>query len=118
MEKIVTTDNEAELVALKSLFEAEGIQYFVHNDNFGTILTGPQIPSYNTKTILVPSEFATRAREIVEDFRGGAPPERPAPRFSDRVRMVLETVVFSWFVPGRRWRGSRRQGGDDAKKTD
>jgi len=115
MEKITTPKNEAELVTLKSLFEAEGIQYFVHNDNFGTILTGPQIDYYNAKTILAPTEFSDRAREIVEEFRGLTPPRETRTRFADRLRMVFETVVFSWFVPGRRWgrsRGSGRDGGN------
>ena len=101
--------NEAELITLRSLLEAEGIQYFVHNDNFGTMLVGPLISLYNSKAIMVPDQFAGRAREIVAELRR---PEvttvEATPGFLDRVRMVFEAVVFSWFVPGRRWRRSRQ----------
>ena len=47
MEKIVNPENEAELALFKSLFEAEGIRYFVHNENFGSILIGPKMSNYN-----------------------------------------------------------------------
>jgi len=115
MIKIATPMNEAELITLRSLLEAEGIQYFVHNDNFGTMLVGPLISLYNAKAIMVPDEFAGRAREIVAELRR---PEatniESTPGFLDRVRMVFEAVVFSWFVPGRRWRRSKQPGRDPA----
>ena len=117
MEKIASPRNEAELITLMSLLEAEGIQYFVHNDNFGTMLVGPLISLYNSKAIMVPESLADRAREIVAELRR---PEIVAsestPGFLYRVRMVFEAVVFSWFVPGRRWKRSKRSGGNLAGK--
>ncbi len=107
MEKIVNPMNEAELALFKSLFEAEGIRYFVHNENFGSILIGPQISNYNVKTIFVPAEFADQAREIVTDFRQSEVVAESKPNKPDRFRLVVETVVFGWFMPGRR-RGKSR----------
>jgi hypothetical protein len=106
METIAKPRNEAELVLLKSLFEAEDIQYFVQNDNFGSILVGPQIAYYNEKAIMVPPEFADRAREIVADLRRQDVPVESKTGLLDRLRMIVETLVFSWFVPGRRRRKS------------
>ena len=101
MEKIFDPQNEAELAVVKSLFEAEGIQYFVQNDNFGSILVGPQISNYNVKTILVPGEYADRARDIVAELRKRDTRIESTTTFADRLRMIFETAIFSWFVPGR-----------------
>ncbi len=112
MEKIFNPENEAELALIKSLFDAEGIYYFVQNDNFGSILVGPQISNYNVKTVLVPDDSANRAREIVAELRQHDVVVDSKMRLPDRLRMVLETAVFSWFVPGRRWGKSRKSSGD------
>lgn len=115
MEKIAIPRNEAELITLRSLFEAEDIQYFVHNDNFGTMLVGPLISQYNAKAVMVPVEFAGRAREIVAELRRSeATTAESKPGFMDRVRMVFEAAVFSWFVPGRRWKRPTHSGHDPA----
>ena len=53
MHKLYSPDNDAELALIKSLLDAEGIHYFVHNDHFGTLRVGPRIELLNTKTIMV-----------------------------------------------------------------
>lgn len=40
MIKLYSPENEVQLAILKSLFEAEGIPIFVHNDNFGSMRSG------------------------------------------------------------------------------
>ena len=42
MIKLYSPDTESELAVLKSLFDAEGIHYFVLNDHFGTLRVGPK----------------------------------------------------------------------------
>ena len=117
MIKIATPMNEAELLTLRSLLEAEGIQYFVHNDNFGSMLVGPLISLYNSKAIMVPDQFAGRAREIVAELRRHETDTvESTTGFLDRVRMVFEAAVFAWFVPGHRWKRSKPPGRDRAAK--
>lgn len=53
MKKFYTPDSEAELAVIKSVLDAEKINYFVHNDNFGSLEVGLRIDLYNVKTIWV-----------------------------------------------------------------
>ena len=53
MIKRYSPDSEAELVLIKSLFDAEDIHYFVLNDHFGPLKVGPRIDLFNTKVIYV-----------------------------------------------------------------
>lgn len=102
MKEIYTSRSEAELIVVRSVLDAEGIPYFVRNETFGSIVVGPRIDKYNTKSIVVSDESADRALELVAQFDAAGAPEScvPASR-RDRLRMILETVLFSWIVPGR-----------------
>jgi Putative prokaryotic signal transducing protein len=51
MKKLYSPNNDSELVLIKSILDGEGIQYFVHNDHFGTLKVGPRIELFNAKTI-------------------------------------------------------------------
>jgi len=93
--------NEAELAVLRSLFEVERIPFLVHNDTIGSILAGPLIENYNTRSFMVSAEDAERARELVRRFITDTDGSRPVTPIRDRVRMVLEAMLFSWFAPGR-----------------
>jgi len=53
MKKLYSPNNDSELVLIKSILDGEGIQYFVHNDHFGTLKVGPRIELFNAKTIMV-----------------------------------------------------------------
>jgi hypothetical protein len=102
MKKVYSAKNESELAVLRSVLDAEGIPCFVHNEMFGSILIGPQIDNYNAKSILVPDELEERARDIVAQFETEHPSDDSAPiTLRDRLRMVLEVGLFSWFIPGR-----------------
>jgi len=84
--------------------EAYGIESFVHGQHFGSLWPGLQIESYNTRTIMVPEERANEAREALAELSSNDDPaaESPSMRLRDKVRVVLEAVLFGWFVPGRR----------------
>ncbi|GFE79592.1 hypothetical protein GCM10011487_15920 [Steroidobacter agaridevorans] len=67
-------------------------------------MPGLRIESFNTRTIVVPEE---RFDEVREALAESAPTNEPAAttppmRFRDKVRVVLEAVLFGWFVPGGR----------------
>ena len=53
MKKLYSPNNDSELALIKSILDGEGIQYFVHNDHFGTLKVGPRIELLNAKTIMV-----------------------------------------------------------------
>ena len=89
---------------------AEGIPYFVHNRNFGSLYPGVQIglPNvkvglYNVSTFMVREEDEVRAREVLAELLARKQeipsPSRSRPSFWQIVRMVLEVIVCGWFIP-------------------
>lgn len=107
MIKIYSPTDELELAMLRGIFDTEGIHYFVHNDNFGSMRVGPQIDLLNKKTIMVSPEDAERAKAIISDLLNREIPEETIEEkytASQKLRMIFETIVFGWFIPGRRRR--------------
>lgn len=102
---------EAELLLLRSVLDGAGLHYFVKGDLFGSLTVGPQIDHYNRKTIYVHPEEHEEARALVAEFlTKTSEPRRAAARdlrLGDVVRMVVEVLVFGWFMPGRRRRAPR-----------
>lgn len=109
MVKLYKPENEEELLFIKSILESENIPYFVHNDHFGSLWVGPQIDLYNTKTIMVDKESYERARELLAAFLGCIKEETEAtkPKYSvfEKIRMLCEVLIFSWFIPGKKKKG-------------
>jgi hypothetical protein len=107
MIKLYSPENESELVVIKSIFQAEGVNYYVLNDHFGTLKVGPRIGLLNAKYIFVSEEDYDSAKEILLDFlaniRNGNEPFHSKYSIPDKVRMVIETLIFGWFMPGNRW---------------
>ena len=106
MKKLYSPQNEAELAVIKSILDGEGIHYFVHNDHFGTMRTGPPIELFNAKTIMITEEHFERAKEIISDYLTNVTSDVLKSEYSikDKIRMVVETLLFSWFIPGKKWR--------------
>ena len=116
MIKLYSPENEVQLAILKSLFEAEGIPIFVHNDNFGSMRTGMQIELLNQKTIMVNEQDYESAQAVIRNYLGNiAETEQEQETttasysFLDKVRMVIEGLFFGWVMPGRRWRKEEKQ---------
>ncbi|PLX94190.1 MAG: hypothetical protein C0621_05815 [Desulfuromonas sp.] len=107
MKKLYSPQNEIELSIIRGLLDSEGIHYFVHNDHFGTMRTGPRIDLLNVKTILVDEIDEERASEIIRRFIKNNKTEENKEikkySFSDKLRMVAEMLIFGWFIPGNRW---------------
>lgn len=105
MIKIHSPNDELELSMIRGVFDSENIHYFVHNDYFGSMRVGPQIDLFNKKTILVDSEDVDRAKEIISNLlECQLPEEEEQEQYSvgQKLRMILETVFFGWFIPGRK----------------
>lgn len=110
MIKLYSPENEIQLAVLRSIFEAEGIPIFVHNDHFGSMRPGVQIELFNRKTIMVPEKYFEKSCEVLRNYLGNLESETqedPSNSYSalDKLRMVLEALVFGWIMPGRKWRG-------------
>jgi hypothetical protein len=99
--KLYSPKDEIELALIQSLLIGEGIEYFVHNEHFGSLKVGLKVPLYNAKTIIVDEEDIDWAGELLSDFlKYKQDPEYSLP---DKIRLVLEAILFTWIMPGRRW---------------
>ena len=108
--KLYTPEDDVQLAMLKGIFESEGIHFFVHNDNFGSMRPGIRIALFNNKTIMVHEKDHDRAQEILRNFLGNIKETEPAQElgssnysFLDKCRMVIEALLFGWVMPGKRW---------------
>ena len=116
MIKLYSPRDEAELTVLKSLLDAEGIAYFVHNDHFGSLEPGPSIYLYNAKTIFVEESDLNQARDVIAQLVEAQDSRvRSAHRYSwlDKLRMFLEVLLFGWMIPGTRRRKRNVETEDD-----
>ena len=123
MIKIYTPPDEVQLAILRSLFEAEGVPIHVHNDAFGSLRPGIQIPLLNQKAIMVSEAHLEKGKEILQVFLENAenPEEQPEGTretysFLDKLRMVFEALVFGWVMPGRRWARRNESGGQSGDR--
>jgi uncharacterized protein YlzI (FlbEa/FlbD family) len=114
MKKLYSPNNDSELALIKSILDGEGIQYFVHNDHFGTLKVGPRIELLNAKTIMVAEKHYEVSKGIIDDFLKNIQEasENTKPKYSirDKIRMVIEAILFTWFIPGNRWTKRKPKG--------
>ena len=87
-----------------SLLEAHGIQHFVHNRGFGGLYPGMQIELYNARRLMVPSDQAVDARELLSVFSTQSPVITADEKMSgiDKLRVLFETCAFGWSFPRKR----------------
>jgi hypothetical protein len=106
MKKLYSPQNETELAIIRSILDGEKIHYFVHNDHFGTMRTGPKIDLFNAKYIMVSEVHFRRASELISDYLNNVQSAISKSEYSlkDKIRMIIETLLFSWFIPGKKWR--------------
>jgi len=105
--ELYSPESEVEVLLLKSILDAAGIDYFVKNDTFGSLAIGPPIAHYNRKTFFVAEHQLGEAQGLVREFLHRTVPPRPRQyRLRDKLRMVFEFLLFGWFLPGGR-RGRR-----------
>ena len=110
--RVLSPQSEPEIAVVKSLLEAHDIPVFVHGRHLGSLLPGLQIGNYNTQSIMVPEECVADALELLSDFKHEKPGTFSVPLgWRDRLRVVLEGLLFGWLVPGRR--DDKRAGRED-----
>ena len=108
MIKIYTPKDEVQIAILKSIFEAEGVPIYVHNDTYGSMRPGIQIPLLNQRAIMVSETHLEKAKEIIQGYlqnidkaEAAAENSKTQYTFWDKVRMVFEGLLFGWVMPGR-----------------
>ena len=101
MIKLYSPRTEGEAALLKSVLDAARIPYFVHNDYFASLRIGPQIDLLNMKTFMVPDDSRERAQDLILDYLETITANPKPLLLRDKVRVVLEFLIFHWFVPGR-----------------
>jgi len=108
MKKLLVPENEVELSFVRGLLESNGIRFFVHNDHFGSMKVGPQIELFNRKAVMVDERDEAKALELLETFltpvEGDEEETEQEYTLWQKIRMVLEAVLFFWYVPGGRRR--------------
>lgn len=106
MIELYSPQDPTELSIIKSVLNVEGINYYVRNDNFGSLWAGPVIDLYNKKMIFVQDDQHELARELLKDFidKTDDPEETPSVKYStfDKIRMTIEALLFTWMIPGKR----------------
>ncbi|MBI5190754.1 MAG: DUF2007 domain-containing protein [Nitrospirae bacterium] len=107
MIKLLIPDTEVQLALVKGILETEEIPYYVLNDHFGSMWAGAQIELYNQKAVMVDDADAERARGVLGAFESyPQEPEEsqdsPATSLWDKIRMVLEVLLFGWIMPRKR----------------
>jgi hypothetical protein len=87
-----------------SLLDAYGVPYFVHNYHFGGLYPVPAIELYNLRRIIVPTDVAVDARQLLDDFLPGIESTTYNMSSRDRLRVFVEFLLFGgWFIPGNKW---------------
>lgn len=107
MIKLHSPSGEVELSLIISILEGEKIPYFIHNNHFGSLRIGPPIDLFNKKTIMVDESYEDRARELLNEYfknTRGEGDESIQYSWTDKLRVIVEFLLFSWFIPGRRRR--------------
>ena len=96
-----------ELSLIKSILNGEGIYYHVLNDHFGSLHIGPQIDLYNARIFMVPENQYAKATDLIAGFINTTREETTEPFKSqysttDKIRIVIEAILFGWFVPRKK----------------
>jgi Putative prokaryotic signal transducing protein len=114
--RVFSPQSESEKAVAISLLEAHEIPVFVHGGHLGSLLPGLQINAYNTQSLMVPEERVSDAVELLAALRRDSPTAAiPSLSWGDRLRVVLEGVLFGWLIPaGRARKGKSPEEADDA----
>jgi hypothetical protein len=96
--KLYTPRYEVELLILRTLLSAYNIPHCV-TAGFGAAYPGLQIDNYTTKTILVAPSAYEEASGLLQQYLSAPEPRYEPMRPWDRLRVILEAVIFGWFVP-------------------
>ena len=105
MKKLYIPSDESELVFLKSVLEADGIPFYVQNENFGSLYSGAYMSFFNAKTIMVSEEYYDEAKEIIKSIIKDAEfPDalsKEPPRVSDIFYGLMSFFSLGLYSPAK-----------------
>jgi hypothetical protein len=101
---VATPQTESEMAVMVSMLDAFEVPNFVHNLGFGGLYPGLQIRLYNVRRIMVPVDHVANALELLSVFeQHNVEPETDDKlRLADKLRVIVETILFGWSFPTRR----------------
>lgn len=103
---VAIPQTESELAVMVSTLDAHGIPHFVLNRGFGGLYPGMKVQLINGQRIMVPSDHAAEARELLSVF--DPPPmdfeAEVKLTWKDRLRVIAELLIGGWSVPVKRKR--------------
>lgn len=97
---VAAPDAESDLVVILSLLEAHDIPTYVHNAGLSGLFPGLQINAFNSRRVMVPTEYAEAAMQALSLLP--TEPIQPAPlaqRAPGILRVLVELIFTGWFVP-------------------
>ena len=104
MKKLYVPSNESELVFIKSVLEADGVPYYVQNENFGSLYSGVYMNYFNAKTVMVPEEYYEDAKEIIQSVIKDAEfvdtKDNEPPGVSDLFNNLISILTLGLYSPG------------------
>lgn len=105
MQSVWTVGSAGDLALVESLLADADIAFTVTNEQFGALLVGPSIDSYNSRSVTVADDQVGYAREVLS--RLASEQESAAPVAGiQRSRTLVEFLLMGgWFFP---WRGRLR----------
>jgi len=95
-----------ELLFIRMALEADGIPFLVVGDGFGSLYPGVQLPIFNERPVRVDASDRDRSMEVIGEMRKHVDPVSSELAGSSKVRIVVETLIFGWFVPAGKRQGS------------
>jgi hypothetical protein len=99
--RVASPECEPDVVLISSALQAADIPHYVHCGGFGGLWPGLQVGGYNTRSVMVPESCAEFACEIIASLHLTSAVARAPQARGGKLRLVLETLVFGWFVPSR-----------------
>jgi len=115
---IAHATDDMELLFIRMALEADGISFLVVGDGFGSLYPGVQVPIFNERPVRVAEADRERAIEVIGEVRKDFDPVSSDLGTSSKLRIVLEALLFAWFVPGgKRRRSSNKSLYSDAGKA-
>lgn len=103
-----------ELLFIRMALEADGIPFLIVGDGFGSLYPGVQVPIFNERPVRVRVSDRNRAIEVIGEARKDFDPVSSGLSARSKLRILVETIIFGWFVPG----GKRRESSNKSPNTE
>jgi hypothetical protein len=91
--------DDMELLFIRMELKAAEIPYFVVGQHFGSLYPGMQMPSFNERSIRVPTTNLNAALEVIQHVRSYYSPAFENLAVKSKLRILFEALLFGWVIP-------------------